>query len=182
MRDATPGDSGAVSSVNSGLGPRLLEQPTRRRIVEHLTHLPGDHLRSITRSLHISLGAGRHHLVVLAKEGLVRSERMGSRLRYFTNPSSASVPLNDTFKEYWKYRDLRVRVWSAVHRLPDARPSTVAESLGVSRQLAAYHLNRLTELGLVVRTRGRYRAADPANWDLDASRLPSPLPEDLESP
>jgi predicted transcriptional regulator len=107
---------------------------------------------------------------------------MGSRLRYFAVPSGTAVPLNDTFKEYWKYRDLRVRVWSAVHRLSEARPSTVAESLGVSRQLAAYHLNRLTELGLVVRTHGRYRAAGRANWDLDGSRLPSALVEDLESP
>jgi predicted transcriptional regulator len=158
--------------MNSGPGTRLLEQPTRRRIFEHLTLLPGDHLRSIIRTLHISLGAGRHHLVVLTREGLVRSERMGSRLRYFAVPVGDAIPLNDTFKEYWKYRDLRMRILSAVIRLAEARPSTVAASLGVSRQLAAYHLNRLAELGLVVRSRGRYRAADPANWDLGVARRP----------
>ena len=138
----------------------FLRQPTRRRIIEHLTLLPGDHFRSIVRVLHLSLGAARHHLTALAKRGFVREERFGGKLRFFPTVKAAPPPTNEAFKKYWRYRDLRVRVWAAVVRLPDARPSTVAESLGVSRQLAAYHLRRLTELGVEVRGRGRYQAVD----------------------
>jgi predicted transcriptional regulator len=150
-----------VCDVNPESEVRLLEQPTRRRIFEHLRLLPGDHFRSIVRALHLSLGAARHHLGVLAKRGLVRSEKIGGKLRFFAVARDSAPPLNDTYKQYWKYRDLRMRVWSAVLRLPEARPSTVAASLGVSRQLASYHLCRLAELGLVVKSHGRYRAVGP---------------------
>lgn len=149
----------------------LLQQPTRHRIVEHLRLLPGDHFRSIVRSLHLSLGTTRHHLTVLMKKGLVRSERMGGKLRYFAVPRDSALPMNETFKQYWAYRDLRVRVWSAVMRSPDIRPSAVATSLGISRQLASYHLRCLAELGLVTRSHGRYRALNPRNADLDSPPL-----------
>lgn len=154
-----------MGRVSTYQGLNLLEQPTRRRIVDHLNLLPGDHFRSIGRSLHLSLGTTRHHLTVLAKQGLVRSERMGSKLRYFVVTKGSPPPMNETFKQYWKYRDLRVRVWSAVVRAREARPSTVAASLGVSRQLVSYHLRRLTELGLVTRSHGRYRAVIPGSLD-----------------
>ena len=138
--------------------------------MEHLRLLPGDHFRSIVRTLHLSLGAARHHLSVLAKTGFIRSERMGSKLRYFALAPGSPPPLNDTFRQYWKYRDLRARVWATVQRSPDARPSTIAAGLGVSRQLVAYHLKRLAELGLVVHGRGRYRAVAAQHRDADPTR------------
>ncbi len=144
---------------------RLLAQPTRRRIVEHLRLLPGDHFRSIVRSLHLSLSTTRHHLSALTKNGHVRSEKIGGKLRYFVVTNGSAPPLNETFRLYWKYQDLRVRVWMAVLRTSEARPSTVAASLGISRQLASYHLRCLTELGLLVRSHGRYLAANPKGWE-----------------
>lgn len=148
----------------------LLEQPTRRRIVEHLRLLPGDHFRSIMRTLHLSSGTAKHHLGVLEREGLVRSERMQGKLRYFASSDAAPPAMNELFKQYWKYRDLRVRVWSAVRRSADARPSTVAASVGVSRQLALYHLKALEELGMVVRSHDGYRALGPDKIDADWHR------------
>ena len=147
--------------MNADPDLHFLEHPTRRRIVEHLRVLPGDHFRSIVRSLHLSVGTARYHLTALAKKGFVRSERMGDKLRYFATARGSKPPLNETYKQYWKYRDLRARVWLAVLRLPQVRPSSVARSLGVRRQLAAYHLNRLAELGLVTRAHGRYSAVVP---------------------
>ena len=162
----------------------FLRQPTRRRILERLTLIPGDHFRSIVRGLDLSLGAARHHLAALAKRGFVRAERIGGKVRYFATVKGSPPPTNEVFKQYWKYRDLRVRVWSAVVRMPDARPSTVAQSLGVSRQLAAYHLQRLTELGLVSRSHGRYVAlpvrsngsALPEALSLRRGGVPRPRP------
>lgn len=144
-----------------------VDHPTRQRILAYLVMLPGDHFRSIGRTLRLSVGSTRHHLSVLVKNGLVRSERMGGKLRYFAIARGSTPPLNDTFKQFWKYRDLRMRVWSAVRQQQEATPSQVAASLGVSRQLAAYHLSCLEELGLVVRAHGRYRALDPAREGVD---------------
>ncbi len=147
-----------------------VDQPTRRRILDHLSLLPGDHLRSIVRTLRLSIGVTRHHLGVLAKQGLVRSERMGVKVRYFAVARGSASPMNETFRQYWKYRDLRMRVWSAVLRQPEVRPSTIAASLGVSRQLVAYHLSCLAELGLVTGSHGRYRVVNPERWDADLSQ------------
>jgi len=152
-----------------------LDHPTRRRIVEYLNLLPGDHLRSIVRALHLPLGTTQHHLQVLTDAGVIRAESMGGKKRYFANTTGPTPPRNEAFRHYWKYRDLRARVWSTVLRSGEARPSTVAESLGVSRQLAAYHLSCLAELGLVVRSHGRYQAVSPENQDVDASQ-PSDVP------
>ncbi len=156
----------------------FLAQPTRRRIVEHLRLLPGDHFRAIVRTLHLSLGTTRHHLTAMIRNGHVRSERIGGKLRYFVIANGSALSMNDTFQQYWKYQDLRMRVWMAVLRLPEARPSTVAGSLGISRQLASYHLRCLAELGLVVRSHGRYHAVNPRglqaalSWDSNPRMRP----------
>lgn len=159
--------------MNADADPLYLEHPTRRRIVEHLRVLPGDHFRSIVRSLHLPGGTARYHLVGLVKKGFLRTEKIGARLRYFTTSISAKPPLNETYEQYWKYRDLRTRVWLAVVRMPEARPSAVAKSLGVSRQLAAYHLSRLAELGLVRHVHDHYRAVEQGDWE--SSDLPFPV-------
>ena len=158
--------------MNLDAGSAFLDHPTRRRIVEHLSLLPGDHFRSIVRSLHLSVGTARYHLGALAKKGFVHPEKMGHKLRYFATARANKPPLNETYRQYWKYRDLRARVWLAVSRSPQARPSTVARALGVSRQLAAYHLNRLAELGLIARSHGRYHALGAEKPALAGVALP----------
>lgn len=62
--------------------------------------------------------------------------------------------------DHWRYREIRLRVLQVVSRLGAARPTSVAHSLGISRQLAGYHLARLTEFGLVTRANGAYVPAD----------------------
>lgn len=139
---------------------KLLEQPNRRRIVEHLEQVPGDHFRSIVRALHLSRGTVRYHLLILKRESLVRSEEIAGKCRYFAMAKGHAPERNDLYKKFWTHTDLRARVWSAVLRLPDPRPSTIAAALGLSRQLAAYHLKRLAEEGRVVASGGSYLPAD----------------------
>lgn len=135
-----------------------LEHPTRVRIYNHLLVLPGDHFRSIVRSLRIGIGEGRHHLSVMLREGLVREDRANGRLRYYAEGPGPMSDRNELFAKHWGYRDLRLRVLFVVRSLGDAKPSTVAKALGISRQLAAYHLANLEELGLVAKEGRHYRA------------------------
>ena len=132
------------------------DHPVRRRIYEHLLRLPGDHLRSIARALRLDLGTARHHLDVLVRRGLVVRDDGDGRCRFYPVGDGSHDERNRLFVSHWKYRDLRLRVLMAVGRMKDARPSTVAGSLRISRQLAAYHLSRLEVLGLVRREDGRY--------------------------
>ncbi len=136
-----------------------LDHPTRVRIYNHLIVLPGDHFRSIVRSLRIGVGEGRHHLSVMVRNGLVRESRTNGRCRYYAEGQGPMSDRNELFAKHWGYRDLRLRVLFAVRNLGDARPSEVAKALGISRQLVAYHLAHLSELGLVQRNGRRYRAS-----------------------
>lgn len=136
-----------------------LDHPTRVRIYNHLLVLPGDHFRSIVRNLRIGVGEGRHHLNVMLRTGLVREDKTNGRCRYYAEGQGPMTDRNELFAKHWGFRDLRLRVLFAVRDLGEAKPSTVAKSLGISRQLAAYHLANLEELGLVTRDGRHYRVS-----------------------
>jgi len=140
------------------LGSRQqLEQATRRRVYEHLLLLPGDHFRSIVRSLRIGVGTAQHHLRVLVRGGLVYERKAEGRSRYYVSGDSEQLAKNDLFGKHWGFRDLRLRVWNALNRTGESTATKIATILGITRQLAAYHLGRLEEKGLVSSQNRRYR-------------------------
>lgn len=138
-------------------GRDVLDHPARRRIYEHLLRLPGDHFRAIVRSLRLSVGVVRHHLTVLIRAGLLSESRTGGRVRYYPLGGATAAQLSQLYQKHWRYRDLRFRVLLSVHALRKAPPAKVALSLGISRQLAAYHLSSLVKKGQVRLVEGKYR-------------------------
>jgi predicted transcriptional regulator len=146
--------------VAHSVAREALLHPTRERIYGHLVRLPGDHFRSIVRSLHLALGTASHHLEMLVRDGLVTEERHAGRVRYYPRGDDSHVDRNRLYMRHWNFRDLRVRVLLTVAGTPALRPVDVAHRLRVSRQLASYHLVQLRRLGLVVREGGRYSPTD----------------------
>jgi predicted transcriptional regulator len=142
-------------------GREGLDHPTRRRIYRHLLMLPGDHFRSIARVLKLGHGTVIHHIEVLVRTGLIASESANGRVRYYPKGVDSESERNQLFTKHWNYRDLRLRILFVLRRMGGGRPGELARLLGISRQLVGYHLARLTELGLVVREAGRYRARSP---------------------
>ena len=134
-----------------------LAHPSRRRIYEHLLRLPGDHFRAIARALRMGVSSARHHLAILVRTGLVYEEHAEGRCRYYPRGEAVTTQIAGLYRKHWKYRDLRFRVLLAVHAVREAQPATVARALGISRQLAAYHLARLAKQGRVVVRGGLYR-------------------------
>lgn len=124
-----------------------VDHPTRRWIYEHLLLFPGNHFRSIARSLDLGLSTARYHLGVLIDRGAVRMERDNGRCRYYATGRWSDPEKNDLYTRYWSLQDLRTRVLSTALGQRDRGPTAVSESLGISRQLARYHLTRLRELG-----------------------------------
>lgn len=133
------------------------EQATRRRVYEHLLLLPGDHFRSIVRFLRIGVGTAQHHLQVLVRDGLVYERKAEGRSRYYVAGDSEQLAKNDLFGKHWGFRDLRLRIWNALNRTGEGTATKIAVALGITRQLAAYHLGRLEEKGLVSSQDRRYR-------------------------
>ena len=134
-----------------------LSHPSRRQIYEHLLRLPGDHFRAIARAVRVSVGSARHHLAVLVRSGLVYEEKADGRCRYYPRGGSITTQVLGLYRKHWRYRDLRFRVLLAVNAVREAQPSTVARALGISRQLAAYHLARLAKQGRIDVQDGTYR-------------------------
>ncbi len=151
--------SAAGSPIVSAAALRSVvsEHPTRAKILAHLAAVPGDHFRSIARCVHVSRAEARHHLNVLMRSGQVREARQGGRLRYYVN-DRAVADRNATFGAYWHLQDRRARTLRFVQEREAAGPSEVAAALGISRQLAAYHLQRLVASGHLLRDGGSYRA------------------------
>lgn len=134
------------------------EHPTRRRILDYLRAIPGDHFRSIARNLGLSVGEARHHLHMLIREELVIERKEGGRARYYVRDRLADAERNELFSRQWAYRDLRVRILTRLRTRGPGSGREVAGELGISRQLAAYHLARLAELGFIRREGRRYHA------------------------
>jgi len=132
--------------------------PARERIYNHLTRLPGDHFRSIVRSLRLGHGAARYHLDVLVSGGFLLRETTEGRCRYYPNAQGAESERNSLYKKHWMFRVLRLRVLLVLGRLQPAGAGAVARELKISRQLASYHLSQLAKRGEVLRERGRFKA------------------------
>jgi predicted transcriptional regulator len=147
-----------VQTTTFALGVALmagLKHPIRQQIYDHLLRLPGDHFRSVARSLHLAVGTARYHLDALAREGIVSKHDTNGRARYYVNGGEADV--NRLYARHWEYRDVRPRIIGALRRLEKAQPATVAKALGISRQLASYHLGVLEKEGRVRRQGVHYR-------------------------
>jgi predicted transcriptional regulator len=152
-----------ISGVSFLVGLGLLvgaDHPVRRRICDHLRRLPGDHLRSIARSLQLAVGTARYHLDVLRRQGRIDKRDANGRARYYLTEGEAEV--NRLFELHWDYRDVRLRVLDALRRMEAAPPATIAKSLGVSRQLVSYHLASLERAGLARRSGARYQSVERA--------------------
>jgi predicted transcriptional regulator len=132
-----------------------LSHPVRRRIYDHLRRLPGDHFRSVARSLELAVGTARYHLDALLRDGLVYKEDMNGRARYYVTGGEADV--NRLYARHWEFRDIRLRVVATLRRLEKAQPATVARVLGISRQLVSYHLACLEKAGRVRREGSLFR-------------------------
>jgi len=145
-----------TSRPGTAAGGTALDHPTRRRIYERVLLIPGDHYRSITRALNLSEGAARHHLRSLVRSRVLYEERSEGRLRYYPRGTASADRLRQLFQKHWKYRGLRFRVLLAVRTLRGARPATIARFLGISRQLAAYHLSSLAREGKLKDDAGKY--------------------------
>lgn len=136
--------SALLAMMLSG-GSRGLVQPSheRLRLLELIRGTPGLHLRELQRRTGLGWGALAHHFSTLVRQRAVRVERNGRHLLAY---AAGAAPLEETEK-LALHGEARV-IYDAIGPEGSTQGDLVA-SLGVSRQLVAYHLERLAEKGLV---------------------------------
>ena len=120
----------------------LLDHETRGMIRGYLLVHPGDSYSDIRRNLNLSNGTLSYHLTVLEREGIIRSQTRGSRKLFF--PREARLP-NDGGGMH----EVQLRMLRAVREVPGLAVTDLAGALGISSQLALYHLRDLAGKGII---------------------------------
>lgn len=140
---------------------------TRRRILALIEAAPGTSMSALGHRLMLSRATVRHHVAILAQEGLVHVHTGG----WSTEVYRADVP--PTHVPWLRaLRDERTEtVFSALVSRPGQGVYALSDQLGWSRKVVRKHLSRLMDEGMVRRlgtARPRY--------------VPEPAPADLRLP
>jgi len=130
--------------------PKLLDQATRARIAEAVTADPGVTASNIANRLGLHRGVAQYHLMVLEREEILSCVHTRGFRHYF--PLGKFSP-----DEMQKRGLLRQRNASALYELiksaPGIGPSEAANRLGIPASRVTQLVSRLTEAGLLDRTR-----------------------------
>jgi uncharacterized repeat protein (TIGR01451 family) len=120
----------------------ILEHETRGMIRGYVIANPGDHFNSIKKALSLNNGTLAYHLHVLEREGLIKSKRWGKFTRFY--PSGMKLPENGS-----RYSEIQKIIMSKIGETPGISQKEIAAVMGVTKSTINYHINRLTELGVV---------------------------------
>ncbi len=154
----------------------LLDHGSRARIFEMIRHSPGVRLGEIARGLDMPWGSTMHHLRKLRSERLILFKEIGRHKCYFINGSglnehemkAASFLKGDTLTE----------VAGFIQANPRTSLKELAEGLGISSPLAAFHVSKLERAGMIQKVRDgrtvRLHFAGPASTPAAAPSI-SPL-------
>ncbi|MCA1810994.1 MAG: winged helix-turn-helix transcriptional regulator, partial [Halobacteriales archaeon] len=117
-------------------GRQVLQHAIRGGIYDHILANPGIRFNHLRKDLGLSHGATAHHLQVLERNGLVRQRTAWTTRHYYTAgaPPPAALEAHDAILDF-------------VRKNPGAGAAEVGRHLGLSRQLAHYHLRRLAAAG-----------------------------------
>jgi len=119
------------------------EAETRGMIRGFILGNPGECYTSIKENLGLKNGTLSWHLMKLEKEGIIKSRVQGTRRRYYSK--GAVIPAENG----GELREIEKRLLKAVEEDVGRSVKERAEELGVSSQLALYHIRRLAQKGRV---------------------------------
>ncbi|MFB6155834.1 MAG: winged helix-turn-helix transcriptional regulator [Haloferacaceae archaeon] len=118
---------------------------TRIDVRDHIVANPGVHFNELVRALDIAPGQVQYHVRRLQRRGDVVAESLYGRTHYYP----------PTFDEWERSavalfrRETARDVLGSLLEAGEARPSEVADSLGVARSTLEWHLDHLTEQDVV---------------------------------
>ena len=130
-----------------------LELESRRRIYDFLLANPGVHLRRIGQNLGMSTGMLSYHLGVLERGGLLKSEELGHRKRYFIARAFAEAQrrILGVLRE-----DVPRKIVMDILQYGQRTFADLQTTAGVSKSTLSYHLQKLLAREILVRgKRGR---------------------------
>jgi predicted transcriptional regulator len=129
-------------------GDEPLAHATREALYEHVQTNPGTYLSAFEDEVRVdaTFGTIRYHLKILEREGLVVSEKVNAKRRYYpvgTSPNALQVALES---------EATRSVLEALAEEPDS-VTGLADRIDRHPSTVTHHLDRLEEDGLVERER-----------------------------
>jgi predicted transcriptional regulator len=122
---------------------KMLDQPTRHRIHGYIIGNPGAHFGLIKQDLGVTNGQLAHHLRVLTRAHLIYSHIDGTRKRFypvdFPKPESNHHYLSNT----------QEKILGVVEDNSGITQKKIASFVGISRQVASYHLTKMEQQGVI---------------------------------
>lgn len=154
----------AFAGLFSRVAPaRLLEHPGRARLLEIIQAEPGIHFQELVRRSGLATGTAVHHLNKLARGELIACRPLGRYTCYF--PGSSPDRQSLLAAPLLRSEGAR-QVYEAILGTPDLSGLELAQRTGLQASTVNYHVQRLTEAGLVAARRDgrsvRIRAAAAA--------------------
>lgn len=126
----------------------LLDHPTRRRIHDLVADEPGIHFSELRRRTDTSPGNLDHHLHRMVEEGLLEHHESAG-YRCFFLPGAIPDEIAETLDRVRSPTARRVLAHLASNRATTG--AELAEALGRAPSTIAYHVDRLSDAGLVDR-------------------------------
>lgn len=117
----------------------------KHRITKTIATHPGIHFNHLVRALNIAPGQAQYHLRDLLQTDTIVEERLYGRTHYFP-------PGYDPFERgaiAVLHRETARDILFFLLEEEESKPTAVADALGIARSTLEWHLNHLTEQGLV---------------------------------
>ncbi len=118
----------------------LLELETRRKIHEHITRVPGLHMRALQRELDLPLGTIEYNLRQMELAGLLVARNEGRRKAYFPGDN---LDRRDRDILYWLRQQSPCRITIVVLDAPGITFKELKGHVPLSPSTLSWHLQKL---------------------------------------
>jgi len=145
-------------------GAAVLDNELRGMIRGYVLVNPGDCYTDIKRNLQLENGELAYHLSVLEREGIIKTVTKGAKRMYYP----ADMP---TQEDGGGLHEVQERLLKHIGEVPGMSVHDLAGLLGVSSQLALYHMRKLGEMGYVRFERNGMKLRAYATTEEERDRL-----------
>ncbi|UCE74674.1 MAG: right-handed parallel beta-helix repeat-containing protein [Methanomassiliicoccales archaeon] len=122
---------------------KLLDQPTRYKIYGYIIGNPGAHFGLIKDDLDLGSGQLVYHIKQLTEAHLIYSRDDGAKKRFY--PADIPKPK----RAIPNLSDIQEKIFRIIKSNSGIGQKEIASSMGITRQVASYHLTTMERKGLI---------------------------------